>query len=159
MSDYTPTGNPATDAQGVSSDMRAEFALIQTAIASKQDYDADTAKLDVVQSWTAAQTFKETKDTVYTITDGAAFEIDPSNGNIQVVTLGANRTPAATNFEAGQSVMLMIADGTAYTITWSTVAVTWVGGSAPSLATSGYTIILLWKVGSTIYGNYIGEVA
>lgn len=96
---------------------------------------------------------------VYTITDGAAFEIDPGNGSIQLITLGANRTPAATNFAAGESVTLMIADGTAFTITWTTVAVTWVGGSAPTLATTGYTVIELWKVGSTIYGARVGDVA
>lgn len=126
-----------------------------------QAYDADTAKLDVAQSWTAQQTFKELKDTVHTITDGAAFEIDPANGSIQTVTLGASRTPAATNFEAGQIVLLGIDDGTAYSITWTTVAVTWVkaGGtaSAPTLATTGYTWVLLWKVNSTIYGIEVGK--
>lgn len=126
-----------------------------------QAYDVDTAKLDVAQSFTAQQTFKELKDTVHTITDGAAFEIDPANGSIQIVTLGANRTPAATNFEAGQVVLLGIDDGTAYTITWTTVNPTWVkaGGtaSAPTLATTGYTWILFWKVGSTIYGTEVGQ--
>ena len=96
---------------------------------------------------------------VYTITDGAAFEIDPGNGSVQLITLGASRTPAATNFAAGESVTLMVADGTAYTITWTTVGVVWVGGSAPTLATTGYTVIELWKVGSTIYGAYVGAVA
>ena len=105
------------------------------------------------------KTITGTKETVFTITDGAAFEIDPANGGIQTITLGANRTPVATNFTAGQSVTLMIADGTAYTITWSTVAVTWVGGAAPTLATSGYTVVELWKVGSTIYGAHVGDVA
>ncbi|MGD9506931.1 MAG: hypothetical protein AB7O95_01880 [Geminicoccaceae bacterium] len=99
------------------------------------------------------------KEDVHTITDGAAFEIDPGNGSIQIVTLGANRTPAASNFQAGESVTLMIADGTSYAITWSTVAVVWVGGSAPTLATSGYTVVELWKVGSTIYGAHTGDVA
>ena len=126
-----------------------------------QGYDVDTAKLDVAQTFTAQQTFKEVKDTVHTITDGAAFEIDPANGSIQVVTLGANRTPAATNFEAGQVVLLGIDDGTAYTITWSTVNPTWVkvGGtaSAPTLATTGYTWILLWKVNTTIYATEVGQ--
>lgn len=98
-------------------------------------------------------------ENVYTITDAAAFEINPANGTIQTITLGANRTPAATNFAAGQSVTLMINDGTAYTITWTTVAVTWVGGSAPTLATSGYTVIELWKVGTTIYGAHVGNTA
>ena len=96
---------------------------------------------------------------VYTITDGAAFEIDPSNGTIQTITLTASRTPAATNFQSGESVTLKIADGTDYTITWTTVAVTWVGGSAPTLATSGYTVVVLWKDGSTIYGKHVGDVA
>jgi hypothetical protein len=128
---------------------------------SVQAYDADTAKTDVAQSWTAQQTFKELKDTVHTITDGAAFEIDPANGSIQVVTLGANRTPAATNFEAGQVVLLGIDDGTAFTVTWTTVSPTWVKGggtaTAPTLATTGYTWVLLWKVSTTIYGTEVGK--
>jgi hypothetical protein len=126
-----------------------------------QGYDIDTAKLDVAQTFSAQQTFTEVKDTVHTISDGAGFEIDPANGSIQVVTLGDDRTPAATNFEAGQVVLLGIDDGTDYTVTWTTVAVTWVkaGGTseAPTLATTGYTWVLLWKVGSTIYGTEVGQ--
>ena len=110
-------------------------------------------------SWTAQQTFKEVTETVFTITDAAGFEIDPANGTIQLVTLGANRTPAATNFAAGQSITLMVNDGSAFTITWTTVGVVWVGGSAPTLPTSGYGVIVLWKVGSTIYGTSVGNVA
>lgn len=96
---------------------------------------------------------------VYTITDGAGFAIDPTNGSIQLVTLGASRTPTVANFDAGESVTLMVADGTAYTITWTTIGVVWVGGTAPTLAASGYTVIELWKVGSTYYGALVGEVA
>lgn len=96
---------------------------------------------------------------IFTITDAAAFEIDPSNGTIQQVTLGASRTPAATNFANGESVTLMVNDGSAFTITWTTVAVTWVGGSAPTLATSGWTVIELWKVANVIYGAHVGNVA
>lgn len=101
---------------------------------------------------------------VYTITDGAAFEIDPGNGTIQLITLGANRTPKATNFAAGESVTLMVADGTAYTLTWTdttfgTSGVTWVGGTAPTLAATGYSVIELWKVGSQVYGANVGDVA
>jgi hypothetical protein len=112
-------------------------------------------------SWTAQQTFKELKETVYTITDGAAFEIDPVNGSVQTVTLGASRTPAATNFEAGQLVVLGIDDGTAYSVTWSTVNPTWTkiggGGAAPTLAATGKTWIVLWKVGSTMYASHLGD--
>lgn len=102
-----------------------------------------------------------TTEDIYTITDGAAFEIDPANGSIQTITLGANRTPAATNFTNGKVVLLGINDGTAYTITWTTVAVTWVkaGGSAspPTLATTGFTWVLLWEVDGVIYGTIVGS--
>ena len=101
---------------------------------------------------------------VFTITDGAGFEVDPGNGSVQLVTLGADRTPQATNFAAGESVTLMVVDGTAYTLTWSHSTwggsgVVWVGGSAPTLATSGYTVLQFWKVGSQIYGANVGDVA
>lgn len=101
---------------------------------------------------------------VYTITDGAAFEVDPGNGSIQLITLGASRTPKATNFAAGESVLLMVNDGTAYTLTWTdttwgTSGVVWVGGAAPALATTGYTVIEFWKVGSQVYGARVGSVA
>ena len=98
---------------------------------------------------------------VYTITDGAAFEIDPGNGTIQTITLGASRTPKATNFAAGESVTLMVLDGSAYTLTWTdttfgTSGVVWVGGTAPALDTTKYTVIELWKVGSQVYGALVG---
>jgi hypothetical protein len=96
---------------------------------------------------------------VFTITDGAGFAIDPDNGSIQLVTLGANRTPTVANFAAGEAVTLMINDGTAYTITWTTIGVVWVGGTAPTLATTGYTVVELWRVGSTYYGALVGNVA
>jgi len=137
---------------------------------SVQAYDADTAKLDVAQTFTAVQTLTDPAiigtilEDVYTIVDGAAFEVDPGNGSVQLITLGANRTPLATNFAAGESVTLMVDDGTAYAITWTDTTwgpsgVIWTGGSAPNLATSGYTVIQLWKVGSQVYGAKVGEVA
>lgn len=96
---------------------------------------------------------------IHTITDEAAFEIDPGNGSIQQITLGADRTPAATNFLNGEGILLMVNDGAARTITWTTVGVVWIGGSAPTLATSGWTHIVLYKVGGTIYGKHVGDSA
>jgi len=96
---------------------------------------------------------------VFAITDGTTVNLDPNNGSIQTWTLGANRTPGQANWAAGQSITLMIDDGSAYTVTWSTLAVVWEtdGGTAPTLATSGYTVIVLWKVGTTIYGARVGD--
>lgn len=113
----------------------------------------NTGDVDIKQAVVA----KSYKDTVFTITDGASVDIDPDNGGIQVWTLGANRSPTANNFDAGAKVMLMIDDGSSYTITWPSV--NWVGGVAPTLATSGYSIIELWKVGSQLYGAFAGGVA
>lgn len=104
------------------------------------------------------------KEDIYTITDGAAFEIDPGNGSIQLITLGASRTPKATNFAAGETVILMIDDGSTYTITWTDTTfgasgVLWKtnGGVAPTLNTAGYTVIVLWEVGTQIYGARVGD--
>ena len=101
---------------------------------------------------------------VFTITDTAAFEVDPGNGSIQLITLGASRTPKCTNMVAGESVTLMVDDGTAYTLTWTdttwgTGGVVWKtnAGAAPTLNTSGYTVIVLWKVSTQVYGARVGD--
>lgn len=97
-------------------------------------------------------------ETVYAITDGTSVSLNPANGTIQTWTLGTSRTPTASSFTSGQSMTLMVA-GTTNTITWTSVPVTWVGGTAPTLPTTGYAIIELWKVNSTIYGASVGNVA
>jgi len=101
---------------------------------------------------------------VFTITDGAAFEVDPGNGSVQLITLGASRTPKCTNMVAGESVTLMVDDGTAYTLTWTDATwgsggVVWKtnAGAAPTLNTSGYTVIVLWKVSTQVYGARVGD--
>ena len=104
------------------------------------------------------------KDSIYTITDGAAFEIDPSNGGVQTITLGDNRTPKATNFDNGEAVLLMVDDGAAKAITWTDATfggsgVVWKtnAGNAPTLETSGYTGVVLWKQGDQVYGARVGD--
>jgi hypothetical protein len=96
-------------------------------------------------------------ETVFAITDGASVDINPANGTIQTWTLGANRTPTAASFANGQSVTLMITAGS-FTVTWTTIAVTWVGGTAPTLATStNKNFLVLWKIGGVVYGNFVGS--
>ena len=105
-------------------------------------------------------------ETAYTITDGAAFEIDPSSGTVQKITLGASRTPKATNFANGESILLLIDDGTAYAITWTDATwggsgVKWIGSSsgggvAPALGTTGLTWVLLTKYSGQVYGQLAG---
>jgi hypothetical protein len=127
----------------------ANGALTVTAGGTNQD-------VTLTPSGTGKVNAPAIKETVFAITDGASVDINPANGGIQTWTLGANRTPTASSFAEGQSVTLMVDDGTAYAITWSSVSPTWIGGSAPTLATSGYTVIELWKRSSTIYGALVG---
>lgn len=92
---------------------------------------------------------------VYTLS-GTSVALDPSNGTIQIHTL-TGITTYTDSVSEGESITLMIDDGSAYTITWPTI--TWVnnGGSAPTLATSGYTVVAIWKVSTTLYGALVGD--
>jgi len=93
------------------------------------------------------------QEAVYNLTGTA---LDPANGTIQTKTLAANTT-LTDSLSAGEAMTLMIDDGSAYTVTWPTI--TWVNnaGAAPTLATSGYTVVALWKVGATLYGALVGD--
>jgi hypothetical protein len=97
---------------------------------------------------------------VFAISDGSTVDLDPNNGSIQTWTLGASRTPGQANWASGQSIVLQVDDGSGYTIDWSTLSVVWKteGGSAPTLNLTGDTVIVLWKVGTTIYGARVGDV-
>lgn len=113
--------------------------------------NANFDALDDILDGTTA--FTRLRDTVYALT-GTTPAIDPANGQVQQWTLTGNSAPT-DSLSSGDSVLLMIDDGAAYTITWPTI--TWVGGSVPTLATSGYTCIVIWKAGSTLYGAYLGD--
>lgn len=94
----------------------------------------------------------------WTSTTGAVTtELEPANGSIQTVTLTGSITSLTDNLAAGEAITLIINDGTAYTITWPTT--TWVNnaGAAPTLATTGVTVVALWKVSTTLYGALVGD--
>jgi hypothetical protein len=96
-----------------------------------------------------------TTETVYALS-GTTPALDPSNGGIQTWTLSGNSTPT-DSLASGEALLLMIDDGSAYTITWPSV--TWKTnlGNAPTLNTTGYTAIVLWKVSTTLYGARVGN--
>lgn len=85
---------------------------------------------------------------------GTTPALSPTNGSIQTWTLSGNSTPTAGTWAGGQSMILGIDDGAAYTITWPTITWTTTPSVAPTLPTSGYLWVVLWKVGSTLYGKY-----
>ena len=123
-----------------------------------QAYDADTAKTDVAQTFTAAQ-----RGAYVTLTDAATIATDLSLGNQFQVTLGGNRTLGApTNVVAGQSgVIRVVQDATgSRTLAYNSVF-KFPGGTAPTLTTAANSVDLLaYHVESTtrIAVRFIGDV-
>ena len=102
-----------------------------------QAFDADTAKTDVAQTFTAAQ-----RATITTLTDGATVTPDFAASNNYTLTLGGNRTIAnPTNLTAGQSgSIFLVQDGTgSRTAAWGSY---WdfAGGTAPTLTTTASAV-------------------
>lgn len=94
-------------------------------------------------------------ETVFALS-GTTPALNPNNGTIQTWTLSANSSPT-DSFVAGEAITLLIDDGSAFTITWPSVTWKTGGGVAPTLNTSGFTVIVLWKVGTTLYGARVGD--
>ena len=113
------------------------------------------AAADVMNTTNPVITAGTITEDVYALS-GTSVALEPDNGSVQTHTLTGNTT-YTDGFSAGQAITLMVDDGTAYTITWPTI--TWVnnGGSAPTLATTGYTVIAIWKVSTTLYGALVGD--
>lgn len=117
---------------------------------SVQAYDADTAKLDVTQSFTAAQrgTISAIGNTSGTIT------LDFATANNFSLTLNANATNTLanpTNLTAGQSGCIYISqDGSgsktlAYASNWD-----FAGGTVPTLSTAASAVdVLVYAVRTT----------
>jgi hypothetical protein len=98
-------------------------------------------------------------NTVYGAADGSTitFNID-TNGGLQSVTLGGNRTLAFTITTNRVFSLILKQDGTgSRTVTWP-AGIIWAGGSAPTLTTTlnKSDCLVLIRTGS---GAYIGMVA
>lgn len=112
-----------------------------------QGYDADTAKTDVAQSYTAAQ-----RGSVVTLTPGATVTPDFAAGNNFSLALNQNTTLAnPSNITAGQSGTISITqDATARTLAYGTY---WFfEGGVPTLGTTaGAVSALVYYVDSTTH--------
>jgi hypothetical protein len=93
------------------------------------------------------------KESIYTISGLTPVLTPDDRGTIQLWTLSGNSIPT-DGIDAGKSITLMIDDGDGYTITWPLI--TWVGGTPPTLDTTKYTVVELWKVGVVLYGAFVG---
>lgn len=102
-----------------------------------QAFDADTAKTDVAQSFTAAQ-----RGAISALTDGATITPDFAVANNFSVTLGGNRTLAnPSNLTAGQTGSIFISqDGTGSRTLAYGSQYDFIGGTAPTLSTAANSV-------------------
>jgi hypothetical protein len=94
-------------------------------------------------------------DVDFTLT-GTTPALDPANGGIQLWTLTGASTPT-DGLTDNEHILLMLDDGTGYGLTLPTG--TWLNnaGAAPTLATTGYTTIVLSKMAGTLYFTLVGD--
>ena len=157
---YTASGTTLSRTITQSSNAGSAINLSGSAVVFVSAVEADIVQLDKVQTLTAktlaAPVITGTPtETIFAIT-GTTPALNPANGSIQTWTLTGASTPT-DSVAAGQAITVMIEDGSAYTITWPSV--TWVNNAkaAPTLATTGYTTVALWKVATTLYGAVVGN--
>jgi hypothetical protein len=104
------------------------------------------------------KTFQKTAQTIVTATDGTTITFDLSQGNIQQVTLGGNRTLALSNVSVGQVFIINLKQDTtgSRTVTWWS-GISWAGGSAPTLTTTANKVDSLGFI-CVASGSYYGYV-
>ena len=123
----------------------AALANTNSAISGKQDADADTAKTDVVQTFSVAQRGAVTDHG--SLIANTAFRQDFSLSNHFKMTLAGNITlNNPTNQVAGQSGAMEIINGSSYTVSFGS-DFDFAAGTPPTITASG-TDVLSYYVSS-----------
>ena len=135
--------------------------------ATIQAYDVDTAKLDVIQTFTANQTvsaeFKATSyNEAYVALTGTTPTIDCETGNVFALSTTGDTTFTFSNPPASGTAygfILKLTAGGSHTITYP-ASVDWAGGTPPDAPASGETDILGFIThdgGTNWYGFLAGD--
>ena len=120
-----------------------------------QAYDADTAKLDVAQTFTAAQTMTALKETKVAM---GAHNIDLSAGNYFTYTLSGAQTLTISNVASSGSVsafVLEVTNGGSAALTFFS-GVTWAAATPPTLTAAGVdTLAFFTTDGGTTWRGFV----
>ena len=174
LADNTVTTSKIVDGAVVNADINASAAIADTKISlgtAIQAYDADTAKTDVSQTWSATQNLAdqivqrpEMKDYAETVNaigsiGGGTQDIDLESGNVVTGTVDTSTTTFTFSNppESGKagSFTLILTNGGSQTVNWPG-AVDWAGGTAPTLTTSGVDCLTFTTVdGGTIWYGFL----
>lgn len=147
-----PAGNGGTGLTSTSTLLNSNVTPTSLSLVIGSDvqaYDADTAKLDVAQTFTAGQ-----RGEVTTLSDGANIATDLALSNNFKVTLAGNRVlDNPSNLVAGQSGVIVITQDGTGSRTLDVSASYWhfEGGTEPTLTTGagGAVDTLVYYVAST----------
>ena len=98
-------------------------------------------------------------ETVYTLGTSGSQTLNPANGTVQsCAAVSAGTVTFTDGLSSGQSISLLLTNGSASTINWPTI--TWVtsaGNVAPTLSASN--TLVFWKISTTLYGALVGKSA
>jgi len=96
-------------------------------------------------------------ESVVTLATSGSIAFSITSGTVQ--SCAASDTVTFTDsLSSGQSISLLLTNGSTYTINWPTT--TWVtaaGNTAPTLSASN--TLVFWKISSTLYGALVGKSA
>jgi hypothetical protein len=94
---------------------------------------------------------------VATLATSGTIALNPSTGTT-LSCAAAGTITFTDSLSSGQSISLLLTNGSTYTINWPTT--TWVtaaGNTAPTLSASN--TLVFWKISSTLYGALVGKSA
>jgi hypothetical protein len=94
---------------------------------------------------------------VATLATSGTIALNPSTGTT-LSCAAAGTVTFTDSLSSGQSISLLLTNGSTYTINWPTT--TWVtaaGNTAPTL--SANNTLVFWKISSTLYGALVGKSA
>ena len=151
---YTVSGAPIVQSRGASNNIRDEFILIQTALASVDTLLAPKASptltTPVINGYTEGRVTANTT-TAYTIAITAA--------TVQILTLTGNCTYTFPAVAGGKGFLLIQKTGAGgFTVTWP-AAVKWPAGTAPTLTAtaSRVDVFAFSSDGTSWFGRFVGN--
>jgi hypothetical protein len=103
------------------------------------------------------KTFTGYTETVHALATSGSIALSVAAGTVKTCA-AAGAVTFTDSISAGQSVVVMLTNGSSYTITYPTM--TWVGPTgnvAPTLNSAN--VLVFWKVNSTLYGAHVGKYA